>query len=189
MRVHWLIGIFAILFSGIASAHPGHVPLTDFRSGFLHPLTGADHLLGIFAVGVWSSRQKMVSSMGMLGYFLLSLLAGVMMGAAKLEIFSGVDSLLAASLITVGLLLGFRFDLKGKVQALLTTLFGFLHGLAHGMELGHSNGSIFGMLLATTLLLGLGFYFAKVTSPEKKEKLNSLLAIALVSLGSLIIAT
>ncbi len=44
--------------ASIAFAHPGHPGHTaegSLLAGFLHPLTGADHLLAMVAVGVWSA--------------------------------------------------------------------------------------------------------------------------------------
>mgnify|MGYP000365618072 FL=1 len=44
--------------ASVAFAHPGHPGHTaegSLLAGFLHPLTGADHLLAMVAVGVWSA--------------------------------------------------------------------------------------------------------------------------------------
>ena len=48
-RVLALSALF-LTFAGSAFAHPGHAD-----SGFLHPLTGADHLLAMVAVGMWAA--------------------------------------------------------------------------------------------------------------------------------------
>ncbi len=37
-----------------ALAHTGH-DAGGFASGLLHPLTGSDHLLAMFAVGLWAA--------------------------------------------------------------------------------------------------------------------------------------
>src|SRR6476660_332538 len=37
-----------------ALAHTGLEHATSFSSGFLHPLTGPDHLLAMVAVGLWA---------------------------------------------------------------------------------------------------------------------------------------
>jgi urease accessory protein len=40
-----------------ALAHSGHPEAAGLVAGLLHPLTGADHLLALLAVGIWSARQ------------------------------------------------------------------------------------------------------------------------------------
>src|SRR5580698_9015430 len=46
------------VFPLVASAHiiPGSPH--SFHNGFIHPLTGFDHLLAMLAVGLWASQQR-----------------------------------------------------------------------------------------------------------------------------------
>ena len=57
-RVTPLLAILALLAPALAFAHPGALAdhaHTSFMAGLLHPLTGADHLAAMLAVGVWSA--------------------------------------------------------------------------------------------------------------------------------------
>ena len=40
--------------SNLALAHTGLEHATSFSTGFLHPLTGPDHVLAMVAVGLWA---------------------------------------------------------------------------------------------------------------------------------------
>lgn len=44
--------IATIITPAAVSAHAGNGPVTGFVSGILHILSGADHLLGIFGIGL-----------------------------------------------------------------------------------------------------------------------------------------
>ncbi|MBN8488859.1 MAG: HupE/UreJ family protein, partial [Burkholderiales bacterium] len=68
-----------------ASAHTGH-GTHSLMEGLAHPL-GADHLLAMLAVGVWSAatlgeRTRWVGS----GVFVAGLLGGALLGAAGLAL-------------------------------------------------------------------------------------------------------
>src|SRR5260370_42172988 len=49
-RTLCLAALLAMTIDGPAFAHPGHA-----ESGFLHPLTGADHLLAMVGAGMWAA--------------------------------------------------------------------------------------------------------------------------------------
>ena len=44
-------------FSGAAEAHTGHGATMGFAAGFLHPLSGLDHLLAMVTVGLLAARM------------------------------------------------------------------------------------------------------------------------------------
>src|SRR3954447_19298 len=46
-----------ILTPGIAYAHIGVSPIHDFAHGLEHPLIGLDHILAMFAVGLWAAQR------------------------------------------------------------------------------------------------------------------------------------
>ncbi len=55
--VRVMLGLAALCFAPtIALAHPGFGPHTGLVIGFLHPLTGVDHILAMIAVGVFAAN-------------------------------------------------------------------------------------------------------------------------------------
>ena len=124
-----------------AFAHPGaladHVH-TGFASGLLHPLTGPDHLAAMLAVGMWSAlvlRPRWAAPAA----FVALLLAGALAAQAGLTV-PGVEPMIAASLLVIGLLTAARARLPVWGGALLVGAFAFFHGAAHGFELAGDSG-------------------------------------------------
>ena len=156
---------FAIFFIAISivstgsTAHNGievHAH-SGFLTGFLHPLSGLDHLAAMLAVGVWSAltarRAGAELLWGPLG-FANMLLTGAMLGLLGVEL-PVAEPMIAASLLVLGLLVVSRLRLPGVGAALLIGVFAIFHGLAHGTELADSSSAfqtLAGMLVATVLL-------------------------------------
>jgi len=136
-----------------------------FLAGFMHPLTGLDHLAAMLAVGLWSAlaarngRELLAAPLG----FAAMLLAGALMGLAGVAL-PAVEPMIAASLLVLGLLVFTRKRLPALASAALVGVFAVFHGLAHGQELaGEADAALTlaGMLAATVLLhaagIGLGW--------------------------------
>ncbi len=136
----------AVLASGPALAHPGHDVASvgaSLASGLLHPLTGADHLLAMVAVGVWSALAAGAGS-GVLRVplaFVALMLVGAALGLAGLAL-PAVEPMIAASLLVVGLLVALRARLPAGVAMALVGGFALFHGYAHGAELPASAGAL-----------------------------------------------
>ena len=132
-----------------------------FLTGFMHPLTGLDHLAAMLAVGLWSAlvaRRAWPDLLWAPAGFAAMLLVGALAGQQGLEV-PGVEPMIAASLLVMGLLVATRLRVPGPVAALLVGAFAAFHGLAHGYELAGEPGAaltLAGMLSATVLLHGAG---------------------------------
>ncbi|CAN7265079.1 HupE/UreJ family protein [Variovorax sp. LjRoot84] len=132
-----------------------------FMSGFLHPLTGFDHLAAMVAVGLWSALTARRAWPDLLWAplgFALMLLAGALLGLAGVQL-PVVEPLIAASLLGLGLLVVTQRRLPALAAAALVGLFAVFHGVAHGQELAGESGAaltLAGMLAATVLLHAAG---------------------------------
>lgn len=135
-----------------AAAHPGHAD-TGFVAGFLHPLSGLDHLLALLAVGLWSRQQQGNGVHGAVlpAYFLVLMALGASTGLAP----PALETSVAATVLLLGLLAATGRRLAPQLTMLLVSGCGFLHGLAHGQELA-GKGSGAGFLLASALVMGIG---------------------------------
>ena len=148
----------------LASAHVGvdgaaHHD-SGFMQGFLHPFTGLDHLAAMVAVGLWSAltarsgRDVLWAPLG----FAAMLLAGALVGLAGMQV-PGVEPMIAASLLAIGLLVVTRLRLPGPVAAAVVGAFAVFHGVAHGYELSGDHGAaaaVAGMVVATAILHAAG---------------------------------
>lgn len=163
-----LLSLFA---TSVAFAHPGHVESASFMDGFLHPLTGFDHLLAMLAVGLWSASLHKHASVKQLlalpAAFVAFLLLGVVFGNQHTAL-PAVEPMIAASLLVLGIAAGIGRQIPQAAAFGIVALFATFHGYAHGAELGGNLAAIAGITLATALLhvsgigLGLNTYVRRV---------------------------
>ena len=146
-----------------AAAHPGADAGLHhgFAAGLLHPLTGADHLAAMVAVGLWSALTARRAWPDLLWAplgFALMLLVGAMLGLAGVQL-PAVEPMIAASLLVLGLLVLTQKRLPALAAAASVGAFAVFHGVAHGQELAGDAGAaltLAGMLAATVLLHAAG---------------------------------
>lgn len=127
----------AILAAGLltapAFAHPGAHHAAGVASGFLHPLSGWDHLLAMLAVGIWAAQQERTA------WRLVTLFPTAMAFGALLA-FGGfslplVESGIAASVLVLGLMVAFAVRMPAPARSAMVAVFAMFHGFAHGSEL------------------------------------------------------
>lgn len=156
-----LAGLALLAASGAALAHPGHPghdAATSFAAGFLHPLSGADHLCAMIVVGLWSSLTARRVWLAPLA-FVAMLAAGGLLGMSHALALPGVEPMIAVSLLVLGLLLATRARLPGWAGAAIVGAFAIFHGFAHGVELPAQASAMHylaGFVLATGVLHGVG---------------------------------
>ena len=151
----------ALLATGSAYAHPGHVGHSSdssFATGFMHPFSGLDHVLAMVAVGLWAAQRG-----GRLMVALPAVFVGVMVlgGAAAMTglPIPMVESGIAASVLIMGLLVAAAAKFPAAPSLALVALFAVFHGHAHGTELSVSSGAFdytAGFALATAILHLIG---------------------------------
>jgi urease accessory protein len=182
MKKMIFLAFAALAVSGSAFAHPGHDLHTGFASGFLHPLTGWDHLLVMLSLGVWAARRPLQQ-----GWQLPVLFVSVMAVFAALAMvwlpLSMAEVMVAASVLVMGGLLVARIALSRWAQFSLVGLVAAAHGYVHGVELGQSWPALSGMVLATVTLHGLGWLLGRQQQPWLKAS-TQLLGGMMVGLGT-----
>ncbi|MFQ0813884.1 protein hupE [Brucella anthropi] len=149
------------LIASPAFAHLNPAEHGSFAAGFTHPLSGADHILAMVAVGLWAAM------LGGRGLFAVpAAFVGVMLlgfAAALLGMpLPFVEPVILASVVVLGLLVALALPVSPVVGAVIAGFFAFFHGHAHGGEIG---GAAFftyaaGFAVATALLhmagIGIG---------------------------------
>jgi urease accessory protein len=151
--------LLVLVLPGLALAHgaPGDHAHDGVLAGLTHPFTGLDHLLAMIAVGLWcalggrDTHRRWIAPLA----FVLLLLTGALAARAGLTL-PGVEPMIAASLLALGLLIGAAITLPPALVALAIGGFAFFHGLAHGQELA-GVAALVGMVLGTVLLHLAGF--------------------------------
>ncbi|MCF1709323.1 HupE/UreJ family protein [Tabrizicola sp. J26] len=150
------------LVAGPALAHTGHGDAQGFLHGFLHPLTGADHLLAMLAVGLWSGFVLPNRFWAGAATFLAAMAAGAGMSWAGIG-FPAVETMILGSLILFGMLVLAARPGQSRWITLaslgMTALFASAHGFAHASEATGSVATYLAGFLASTLaihLVGIG---------------------------------
>jgi urease accessory protein len=151
-------GVLALLVSaGAAQAHTGH-GTASLLEGLAHPL-GADHLLAMVAVGLWSATALPAGKVWQgPATFMLALLVSAALGMAGFTL-PFLEHMIALSVVLFGALL-----VLGRLQIPVTAGLGLVaaaasfHGLAHGAETpvwGFATYAL-GFLLTTAALHACG---------------------------------
>lgn len=157
-----------------ALAHTGHGGTSGLMHGFMHPILGADHLLAMLAVGLWSgfvlSRRVWAGAATFMGAMVL----GAALSWSGVPI-PGVEGLIAASVVVFGALTVFAHGGQPRwlTGASLAAIAGFAtcHGHAHATEAtGQALAYLAGFLSATALLHLAGIALARSIATARGAK-------------------
>lgn len=150
------------LLPAFAFAHPGHDE-SGLLAGFAHPLSGLDHLLAMFAVGLWAAQQRGRARWLLPLTFVGSMVLGGLLGFAGFAL-AYLETGIAASVLTLGVLVTVAARPPEVAALAITALFGLAHGIAHGLELPEMSSPVayaLGFTVATLGLHGAGFALAR----------------------------
>ena len=156
------------LLPGMALAHTGVGDTSGFSHGFVHPLTGIDHLLAMMMVGVfaWQLGGRALWLVPLT--FVLVMAIGGVFGVAGIGI-PFVETGIALSVIVLGAAVAFRLTVPVAVAVALVGLFAVFHGHAHGEEMPENVAGLsygLGFMLATAALhaagIGIGFLIGRI---------------------------
>lgn len=156
-----------------AYAHVGVGTTSSFTAGFMHPLSGLDHMTVMVAVGLWAALKGGKAIWAWPAAFVGVMLAGAALGMAHVPV-PFVEPGILASVVALGLLVALAIDLPVSAGVAIIGLFALFHGHAHGTEVPENAGGLeymAGFAVATALLhaigiaagLGLGLKFRGLT--------------------------
>jgi urease accessory protein len=161
-RMPWrLLPIAALaLLPQPALAHITQGPIGGFEGGFTHPLTGLDHFLAMFAVGVWGAQMGGRSVWVLPVAFPLIMTIGGIGGMSGL-VLPYTEIGIALSILVLGLAIAWKWRPVEIVPLALIAIFALCHGYAHGVELPSAADPAAyaaGFVLATGMihLIGIG---------------------------------
>jgi urease accessory protein len=185
----------AALAPAVALAHPGHVHDggAGFVDGFLHPMTGLDHILAMVTVGILAYQIGGRALWMVPATFVAVMAAGGLLGAAGMS-FYFVEPGIAASVVVLGAIVALAVKPPVAVAMALVALFAVFHGYAHGVE-APLGGSLAvygaGFMVATALLhaagIALGMLVGRIS--ESYGPVGYRLAGSAVALTGLVILT
>lgn len=153
----------AVLAAGTAPAfaHLDPGEHGSFLAGLSHPLSGADHILAMVAVGLWAALLATAPGGRALWLVPAAFVAtmGAGFAAAMLDLpLPFVEPVILASVVAIGLLAALALQAPAFAAMAVVGLFAFFHGHAHGSELGEAGAGAYaaGFVVATALLHAVG---------------------------------
>ena len=155
-----------LLCCGPAAAHVGTGLPGGFVSGFLHPLSGFDHLLAMVCVGVWGAFLGRPLIYALPVVFPAMMVAGAILGMLGAPLPS-VELGIALSVLVLGSCIALSIRAPVWAASLIVAVFAVFHGYAHGKELPSAADPIsysVGFVLVTGLLHVTGICFGTLLS-------------------------
>jgi len=146
-----------------ALAHTGVGQTNSFACGIAHPLSGADHILAVLAVGLWAVVAGRSAIWIWPTAFVATMLTGFAVATLGLQM-PFVEPAIWSSVIISGLFVALAVKAPVWLGAAIAGLFAFFHGHAHGTEATAASLIPYaaGFCLATAGLhaagIGLGFF-------------------------------
>ncbi len=141
-----------VMVSDLAQAHSGG------SAGWMHPLSGLDHLLAMIAVGAWSCQMGGRAIWVVPSAFVCCMFLGGLLGFDQIDL-PGSEIGVSLSVVLLGLAIGLRKTFAVPVAAFGVGVFGIFHGYAHGYEMPVMDDKIAyasGFLLTTASLHVIG---------------------------------
>lgn len=166
----------------------------SFTAGLLHPFGGLDHLMAMFAVGLWASHLGGRALLAVPASFVVVMTAGfaLALGGVPLPL---VEPTILASVVVLGLLVATSFAAPTPMAMALIACFAIAHGHAHGIEFAgaeiglHTLGIAAGLAVTTAALhllgvaLGLSVRALPSAALQHGASRTAGLAIAFAGLG------
>jgi len=152
----WAIFAIVLSWAGPAAAHVGHGTMGsgNFFDGFLHPITGLDHLVAMVAVGLWGAQLRAPAIWLLPITFPMVMAIGAFLGLIGVPM-PGVNAGVVISGLVLGLCVVFAVRPALWIPAVIVGAFGLLHGHAHGTAMPMSGSPIAfgtGFVVATGML-------------------------------------
>lgn len=157
-RLWWAAGMATASWAPAALAHVTKGQAYGLLTGFMHPLSGADHVLAMIAVGLWGAQLGAPAIWLLPVAFPLVMAMGGMLGFLGVPL-PGIEYGIAASAIVLGAAVAFEVRPPLVVAALLVAIFAIFHGHAHGTELPPGQSAMLyslGFVVATGCLHAVG---------------------------------
>lgn len=139
-------------------AHSEAIASGGFARGFVHPLTGGDHLLAMIAVGIWGAVLGAPLLWLLPVTFPMLMVLGAVIAIAGLAL-PAIEPGIALSVLVLGSAIAAFWRAPIAVALAVVGFFGFLHGFAHGRELPEAAlpaAYAAGFVTASGLLHGTG---------------------------------
>lgn len=187
-RFVWLGGLLigsVLLVAPGAHAHVQAGGAGSVIAGFLHPVTGIDHVVAMVAVGLWGAVLGSPAIWLLPVAFPMVMAFGGLLGLLAVPL-PGVETGIALSALVLGVLVMLQTQLPLVAASLLVGAFALFHGFAHGVELPDGADALLfslSFVVATGLLHLLGIALGELRRWAWGEALLKLAGAAIAAVG------
>jgi urease accessory protein len=187
------IGLVAIIFAIAtpAFAHTGTGLPGGFQSGFLHPLSGLDHLLAMVSVGLWGAFLGRPLVVALPVIFPAVMAFGAALGMANVPL-PPVEIGIASSVLLLGAVIALNVRAPVWAACTIVAIFAIFHGYAHGKELpsaAYPIGYAVGFMLATGLLHLVGIGLGLINDLPRGKVVTRSMGVGVAVCGLFFMAT
>ena len=153
--------LLIVLLAALASPAFAHIQLGEaggFVTGFLHPVSGLDHVLAMVAVGLWGAQLGAPAIWQLPVTFPIVMAFGGFLGLLGVPL-PGVEIGIAASALLLGVAVMTERKPPLYAAAAVVAYFAIFHGHAHGTELPPGQSGLLyslGFVVATGCLHAIG---------------------------------
>ncbi|MDB6044628.1 MAG: putative Hydrogenase/Urease accessory protein HupE/UreJ protein [Gammaproteobacteria bacterium] len=182
-RVPLLIALLTL--TDVAVAHDQVGVPGGLASGFLHPLTGLDHLVAMVAVGLWGAQLGAPAIWVLPITFPLVMAFGGVLGVLGVPL-PMPEVVIALSALVLGAVVAARLRLPFAAAAVVVGMFAIFHGHAHGTELPSAANPLsfgVGFVVATGLLHLCGIAIGTLSRSPAGGRVIQGLGVAIAALG------
>jgi urease accessory protein len=154
----WLAFVLLLATASPAWAHGREGAAQGLLTGLSHPVSGADHVLAMVAVGLWGAQLGAPAVWVLPVTFPMVMAFGAFLGLVGMPV-PGIEIGIAASAVLLGLMVARMARPPLAVAVVLVGLFAIFHGHAHGTELPPGQSGLMysvGFVVATGLLHAAG---------------------------------
>lgn len=172
-----------------AIAHTG-TEVSGFMQGVMHPFTGADHLLAMFAIGLLAYRMGGRQQWALPVAFLISMLLGAGLKFNGVSV-SYMEQGILLSVVVLGLMVATVTKFNLALCSLMAGGFALFHGMAHAMELPIAVSSVaysVGFVTAAASIHVAGIIVAKQLAGRNLSIMNRTGGIVVAIAGVMLAA-
>jgi len=162
--------LLALAAASPALAHTGAGMTGGFASGFMHPLSGVDHMLAMLAVGMWGAQLGAPAIWMLPVAFPMIMATGGVLGIIGVPAPFPIEYGIAFSVVALGAVIALYLRPPLWAAVLLVSFFALFHGYAHGAELtdkGNALAYSLGFVIATGMIHVAGILIGMVTHLPK----------------------
>ncbi|MCT4704576.1 HupE/UreJ family protein [Enterobacteriaceae bacterium H16N7] len=177
MKIDKAVINFILMAAPILLMSSAHAHSSGEAMGWMHPLSGLDHLLAMISVGAWSSQIGGKAIWIVPSAFVCFMFTGGLIGFEHIEL-PWTEIGVSLSVVLLGIAISVKKILPVYLAAAATALFGIFHGYAHGYEMPLMQNKVtytLGFLATTAMLHVVGavgaHYLLKTNNGDKLLRL------------------